>query len=230
MLKNYDGLTALLPIKGESERVKGKNLRDFCGKPLMCRILETLQQCPCIACIIVNTDSDKVAKLADQYGKVTLHPRPDHLCGHHIPMNHILCHDLEILGDGHYLQTHVTNPMLRQETIVEAISVYFRNAVKHDSLFSVRKLQSRFYRADGSPLNHDSAVLLNTQDLEPLFEENSCLYLFSRQSFLEAGGNRIGRTPFLFTMTQYESLDIDTEDDFRLAEIAWKTFMEGGHR
>jgi CMP-N-acetylneuraminic acid synthetase len=219
-------LTALVPIKGKSERVPGKNLRDFCGKPLLCRILETLQQSRCISRIVVNTDSDAIASLAVQWGKVRIHARPDHLCGGHVPMNHILCHDLEMLGEGHYLQTHVTNPLLRMETIAGAVTLYFRKLPEHDSLFSVIELHSRFWRADGSPLNHDPSILRNTQDMEPLYEENSCLYLFSKTSFQAAGNNRIGRRPSLFPMLRCESLDIDTEDDFRLAEIAWKTCMQ----
>ncbi len=224
---NHTSISALVPIKGSSERVHGKNTRNFCGQPLLCRVLATLQLTACISSIVVNTDSSTVEKLARQYDKVVIHERPQHLCGHTISMNSIIAYDLQLLGEGHYLQTHVTNPMLRAGTVANAISSYMYGLDNYDSLFSVLSYQSRFYKTDFTPLNHDPAVLLNTQDLAPLYEENSCLYVFSAASFFQNGHNRIGKAPYLFPMSRLESLDIDTEDDFRLAEVAWQAFPEG---
>jgi CMP-N-acetylneuraminic acid synthetase len=221
-------LTALVPIKGESERVPGKNLRDFCGRPLLCRVLAMLQQTGCIERIVVNTDSDAVAELAAEFGKTRIHKRPSSLRGHNISMNRILAHDLELLGEGHYLQTHVTNPLLTSRTVNDAVEIYFSSLSSYDSLFSVRRHQSRFFAADQRPLNHDLAVLLNTQDLPPLYEENSCLYIFSHASFFGNNRNRIGKHFLLYPMGKIESLDIDTEDDFRLAQIAYSAY--GGDR
>lgn len=220
-------ITALVPIKGESERVQGKNLRNFCGEPLLCRVLDTLQKAPCIERVVVNTDSSTVSSLVGRFDKIVVHERPQNLCGHHVPMNAILSYDLNLLGNGHYLQTHVTNPMLRVSTVGKAVAAYFASLATHDSLFSVITLYSRFYQADFTPLNHDPTKLINTQALPPLYEENSCLYLFSTTSFAGNKGNRIGKTPQLFPMSKLESLDIDTEDDFRLAEVAWLAFPEG---
>jgi CMP-N-acetylneuraminic acid synthetase len=86
-----------------------------------------------------------------------------------------------------------------------------------DSLFSVTRHQTRFYRADGAPINHDPDNLVRTQDLEPWFEENSCLYLFSQASFA-ATGARIGRHPILFEIPRGEAVDIDDAEDWALAE------------
>lgn len=217
-------ITALVPIKGASERVPGKNLRSFCGKPLLYYVLNTLQEHEYIDKIIVNTDSEKVIQLVSIFSKVQIHTRPKHLCGHHIPMNHVLAYDLEQCGPGTYLQTHVTNPMLTAETIAAAIRQYFMHIGQYDSLFSVLEHKSRFYLPDMTPLNHNPSVLLNTQDLSSLYEENSCLYIFSYDSFFNNKQNRIGNLPQLFPMPGLESLDIDTEDDFRLAEVAHMAF------
>lgn len=219
-------MTALVPIKGESERLPGKNIRNFCGQPLLYRVIEMLQQCTSIDRIIVNTDSNLVSELALNWSKVRIHERPTALCGHHIPMNSIISHDISILGEGHYLQTHVTNPLLRKETVTSAVAHYFSSIDTYDSLFTVRKLQKRFWCTDGTPLNHNPKHLLNTQDLEPIYEENSCLYIFSSKSFQNSGNSRIGLSPQLLPISQCESLDIDEEDDFCLAELAWKTFRQ----
>ena len=217
-------ICALVPMKGESERVPGKNMRDFCGRPLLCRVLHVLQQHDGVSRIVVNTDSEHIARLASEFAKVVIHERPAALRGHTVPMNAVLAHDLQLLGEGHYLQTHVTNPLLTGATITETIGRYFSLLPEYDSLFSVISHRSRFFDAEQRALNHDPAVLLNTQDLAPLYEENSCLYLFSHASFFGNQMNRVGRRYALYCMSKLESADIDTEEDFRLAELAWKAF------
>jgi CMP-N-acetylneuraminic acid synthetase len=86
-----------------------------------------------------------------------------------------------------------------------------------DSLFSVTKLFKRFYDPDGNPINHDPKKLINTQELSPLFEENSCMYLFTRKSF-EVNRNRIGEKPYMFEIDKIEAIDIDDEFDFELVK------------
>ena len=218
-------VTALVPIKGASERVPGKNVRDFCGTPLMCRILETLDNTEYVSQIIVDTDSELVANLAATFHKVKIHERPKELVGHHVPMNEIIKHDLTILGQGHFFQTHVTNPLLTAKTISNAIERYFTSLGQYDSLFSATVIQSRFFTHDLHPINHDPAILLNTQDLQPVYEENSCMYLFSHESFMKCR-NRIGTRFQIYPMGKIESLDIDTEEDFQLAQSAWNAFRQ----
>jgi CMP-N-acetylneuraminic acid synthetase len=91
-----------------------------------------------------------------------------------------------------------------------------------DSVFSVTRLQTRLYEENGKALNHDPNVLLRTQDLEPLFEENSNFYIFSKDSFSNTNGKRIGLKPWLFEVNKLEALDIDEEEDFLLAEAVQK--------
>ena len=95
-----------------------------------------------------------------------------------------------------------------------------------DSLFTVDKIQTRFYREDCSPVNHDPDNLLPTQDLEPWYEENSNLYLFTRESFA-ATNARIGARPAKFVSPKYESVDIDTPDDWNFAIAVSRYLSEG---
>ena len=85
-----DKVTALVPMKGISERVKNKNVRSFCGSPLMCVILKTLTSIDIIDKIVVNTDSEEIKDIASKYNKVIIHNRPKEICGNHIPMNKLL--------------------------------------------------------------------------------------------------------------------------------------------
>jgi len=216
-------ITALVPIKGASERVPGKNIRSFCGKPLLHYVLNTLQHTEMIDRIVVNTDADSISAYATTFSKAIIHRRPTHLCGHTIPMNSIIAHDLSLLDGTHFLQTHVTNPLLSSQTVERALEAYFSRPEENDALFSVVAHQNRFFRHDKTPINHDPNILQNTQDLPLVYEENSCLYIFSREAFMAGNRNRLGQRPLLFVMSKLESVDIDTEEDFRMAEVAWKT-------
>lgn len=214
----YPKITALLPMKDVSERVPNKNLREFAGEPLFYHILRTLKDVSFINSIIINTDSHRIKDLACSFPLVTFHDRPAELCGCHVPMNAIIDYDVTHAEGNFFLQTHSTNPLLSAATITQAIETFFNNLSRYDSLFSVTKKQQRLYDKDFRPINHNPLLLQNTQDLDPVFEENSCIYLFSRSSFLENRKSRIGGNPFAFVMSQQESYDIDTEDDFQIAE------------
>jgi len=217
-------VTALLPMKGHSERVPNKNLRPMYGKPLFFHVAKVLNQCQWIDNIIINTDSEKIAELAQQnFSKAIIHWRPKAICGDMVPMNTIIANDLERHDGEHYLQTHSTNPLLSIQTINQAIEEYFANLRVHDSLFSVTRLQTRLYWESGEPVNHDPGQLLRTQDLPPMLEENSNIYLFNKASFQNAEENRIGKTPLMFVMEPLEALDIDEVSDFIMVEALLQT-------
>lgn len=203
-------------MKANSERVKGKNFRPLAGKPLFRWILDTLLALPRVTRVVINTDARAVlAENGLQDGeRVTIRDRKPELCGDLVSMNLILADDIAAVPADLYLMTHTTNPLLSAATINRAIEA-LEAQPDRDSLFSVNRIQTRFYRADGSAVNHDPDRLIRTQDLEPWFEENSCLYLFSRDSF-GATGARIGRRPVLFETPPLESLDIDEPHDWEL--------------
>lgn len=217
-------VTALLPMKGHSQRVADKNIRPFVDEPLLCKVLGALDCTEAVERVIVNTDSETIAEIAAQKSpKVLVHVRPEELRGDYVSMNLILEYDIEHCDGEVFLQTHSTNPLLKSETISAAIMQY-AGALRSgsDSLFSVTRYQTRLYDRDGAAVNHDPRELIRTQDLPPLFEENSCLYIFSRESFRGNAGRRIGRNPFMFEIGKTEAIDIDTEEDFRIAEAVYR--------
>jgi len=171
---------------------------------------------PQVAQVVINTDARQV--LAEnglrEGGRVKIRDRKPELCGDLVSMNLILADDIAAVPADLYLMTHTTNPLLSADTVGRAIATLAADT-DADTLFSVNRVQTRFYRADGSAVNHDPDRLIRTQDLEPWFEENSCLYLFSRASF-SATGARIGRHPVLFETPPLESLDIDEPHDWEL--------------
>lgn len=212
-------VTALIPIKEHSERVKNKNFRNFCGKPLFHHILETLEKTYAIDEVILNTDSLIVKNEAPHlFSKVKIHMRTEKLIGDFTSVNKIIKYDLDNSDSDIYIQTHATNPLLKSETIALALKKFIEKEEEYDSLFSVNKFQSRFYSQDGNAINHNPNELLRTQDLPSLYEENSNFYVFTKESFYQ-NEKRIGSNPYLYDMSRIESIDIDDEFSFHLAEI-----------
>ena len=185
-------LVAFVPMRHDSVRVKQKNYRPIAGKPLFHYILDTLLAVPEISQVAVDTDSPVIMEgLAREYPDVVAIPRPAHLTADTVPMNTILLHDTAQLPADLYLQTHSTNPLMRPETFSRAIKTYLEKQDAYDSLFGVSRWQSRFWDSSGKPVNHNPAELLRTQDLPPLFEDNSCVYIFTREG-LAKHNNRLG--------------------------------------
>lgn len=212
-------IVALVPMRHESQRVPGKNYRLLAGKPLYQHIIETLHVCPEIQEIAVDTDSPVIRDgLKARFPRVIVLERPEHLREGDVPMNDVLLHDTEQIAADFYLQTHSTNPLLRAATISNAIETFLRNYPRFDSLFSVTRLHTRLWDQLGRAINHNPAILLRTQDLPPVYEENSCLYIFSRET-LAAKHNRLGERPYMFEIDPAEAWDIDDEIDFQIVDF-----------
>lgn len=214
-------VTALVPMKGHSERVLNKNLRDFSGEPLFFRILQTLEKAENVESVYINTDSEEIASKAKENFDVSIIWRPKDLVGDFVSMNKIIEYDLSQIYADHFIQTHATNPLLTPLAVDNAVKQYFDNLGKYDSLFSVTKLQVRLYDKDLMPINHNPQELLRTQDLTPLYEENSNFYIFSKDSF-KSTGQRIGVKPYMYELDKSEALDIDEEIDFMVAESIYR--------
>jgi CMP-N-acetylneuraminic acid synthetase len=226
-------VVALLPMKAHSERVKGKNFRPFNGKPLFRWILDTLLSLEEVSQVVINTDARAIlaqSGLAEGQ-RVVIRDRKPEICGDLVSMNLVLADDVAAVPADCYLMTHVTNPLLSASSIRAALQRFqqARQAGQADSLFTVNRFQTRFYRADASAVNHDPNNLIRTQDLEPWFEENSNLYIFTRENF-DSTKARIGRKPVMFETPRLESLDIDNQMDWDIAELACRYMTEQGLR
>jgi len=216
---------ALLPMKANSERVKGKNFREFNGKPLFRWMLDTLLSIEEIDQVIINTDAREI--LAEhnlvETDRVIIRDRKLEICGDMVSMNLVIEDDVKNVDADVYLMTHTTNPLMTAKTVREALNAFQtqKNNTGIDSLFTVDKVQTRFYREDCSAVNHDPDNLIRTQDLEPWFEENSNLYIFTKTAFDQTNA-RIGAQPMMFETPKLESIDIDTPDDWDFGIVVSK--------
>ena len=211
-------IVALVPMRHHSQRVPGKNYRPLAGKPLFHYIIETLLAVPEITTVMVDTDSEPVMEgLRQRFPQVVIVKRPEHLRADAIPMNEILMYDTAQVEADFYLQTHSTNPLLSAPTVQRGLQRFLAQYPAYDSLFGVTRLQTRLWDQLGRAINHNPAILLQTQDLPPVYEENSCMYIFTRQHLTQRR-NRLGERPMMFEIDRREAVDIDEEADFLLAE------------
>jgi len=231
MTQQKPRIVALLPMKANSERVKGKNFRDFNGKALFRWILDTLLSVPDIDQVVINTDARAVLAengLLDG-ARILIRDRKPEICGDFVSMNLVLADDVANVEAATYLMTHTTNPLLSVASVKGSLALYQAGVASGicDSVFTVNKFQTRFYRIDASAINHDPDNLIRTQDLEPWFEENSNLYVFSKSSFASTQA-RIGKRPQMFEMGRTESVDIDDQESWHMAEAMSKYLLAKG--
>jgi CMP-N-acetylneuraminic acid synthetase len=208
---------AIVPMRHNSERVPGKNYRPLAGIPLYHHVVRMLSSVAGIDLIVIDTDSEFIIQdCADNFPHVQVLLRPVHLRDGAIAMNDVLLNTLDQVDADTVLQTHSTNPFLKADTVSAALNLFARPDRQFDSAFSVTRLQARLWDAETRPVNHDPSVLLRTQDLAPLFIENSCFFIFT-PGLLRERGTRIGERPFMVEIAPLEAVDIDIEEDFSLA-------------
>ncbi len=218
-------IVALVPMRHHSQRIPGKNYRELAGKPLFYHIMETLSKVEKISQIVVDTDSPPVIEgLNNHFPEVIILERPEELRANDIPMNEILTYDTSHVEADYYLQTHSTNPLLRPETISMALDRFLQWFPAYDSLFSVTRLQTRLWDQLTRPVNHNPEILLQTQDLPPIYEENSCMYIFTRDILVNRR-NRLGERPLMYEVDSMEAWDIDEELDFLVTDFLMQQRM-----
>jgi len=214
-------------MKGHSERVPNKNLKNFAGKPLYHAIVSEFSKSKWMNNIIINTDSQLIQNdILLNFPSVTVIDRPAKLIGDFVSMNDIIAYDLSKTDSDIFVQTHSTNPLLLSTTLDRAIEFFSEHSSRYDSVFSVTRIQSRLYWEDGNAINHNPVELLRTQDLPAVYEENSSFYIFTKESFSSSGNKRIGNNPYMFEIDRIEAIDIDEQDDFLIAEVLYKSLRK----
>jgi CMP-N-acetylneuraminic acid synthetase len=185
-------------------------------------VIDSLLACDAISEVVIDTDSPTILEdAAKHYPTVKLLERPEHLRAGEIPMNDVLLNTIGQLEADFFLQTHSTNPLLSADSVKRGVDLFLKNYPIYDSLFTVTRLQTRLWDPLSRAVNHNPNILLRTQDLPPIYEENSCLYIFS-EDILKRKHNRIGDRPFMLEIPAEEAQDIDVELDFRVAEFLFK--------
>lgn len=209
---------AFVPIRLNSKRVAGKNLKDLGGKPLMCYVLETLSKVHGVDEVYVYCSNEKVIPYLPKGVKFLKRPEfldRDETLGKEIYEEFTKTVDADI-----YILAHTTSPFLKVETFENAL-----NEVKcegYDSAFSAEKIQT-FTWYKGKPLNYDLKEIPRTQTIEPVFVETSAFFMFKRDVW-KIHKQRIGSKPYMALVDKIEGVDIDWPEDFEFAEKILETY------
>lgn len=203
---------AIMPIKLHNERLPGKNTRMLGDKPLLAYELDNLRETKLCDDIYVYCSSEDVVSYLPE--KVKLLKRPTFLDLPTSNFNQIFdCFKKEVDADI-YVYAHATAPFVTIETMRQCIEAV--SSGRYDSAFCAIKLQDYLWQ-DGEPLNFDASNLPRTQDLKPIYQETSGIYVFTKDVY-EKNGRRIGKNPFIKEVSFKEAVDIDMLDDFAVAE------------
>ncbi len=205
-------IVAIMPIKLKNERCPGKNTRILGNKPLLAHELDSLKETGLCDSINVYCSDDAVVPFLP--GDVNFIKRPEYLDLPTSNFNQIFDNFMDTIDADIYVYAHATAPFITVETMRQCIE-----AVKsgdYDSAFCASKIQTFLWK-NGEPLNFDASNLPRTQDLEPIYQETSGVYVFTKEAYRKCG-RRIGMKPFIKEVSFKETIDIDNPEDFDLAE------------
>lgn len=206
----------ILPIKEHSERIPGKNFEKLGVGPLWMHALGNLAKSMVCDKIIINTDVPKRFGHVLTATPVEIEQRAPHICGDDIPMNVVIEDVVKRHVAEVYIQIHATSPFVTPERFEKSLGILNKSGA--DCAYAVTEHKSRFEDPAGNAINYDEGELLNTQELPPLFEENSAFYIFKRETILTTG-NRTGGQRARIITSPIESIDIDWPGDMELARL-----------
>ena len=203
---------AFVPIRLNSQRVEGKNLRELGGRPLMTYLLETLVQVENIDEVYLYCSNPDIQHYLPEGVKFL--QRDERLDSNTTLGEEIYDAFTSEVDADIYILAHATSPFIRTATIADAVARV--ESGEYDSAFSAERVQT-FAWWDGKPLNYSLDRVPRTQDLEPVYVETSAFFVFEREVW-RSKRRRIGERPYMAVTDRIESMDIDNPDDFLLAE------------
>ncbi len=205
-------VVAFVPIRLNSKRVVGKNLKLLGGKPLLQHILETLTKTTTIDEVYVYCSREEIKPYLPEgvnFLKRSETLDRDETLGKEIYEAFIKEVDADV-----YILAHTTSPFIKAATIDNAVKQVTEGG--HDSAFSAQKVQT-FCWYNGKPLNYDLKEIPRTQTIEPVYFETSAFYIFRKELWTEQR-QRIGNNPYIAITDPIEGVDIDNPEDFEFAQ------------
>ncbi len=208
-----------IPIKSNSERVPGKNFRVLNGKKLYEYICEHVKEANVFDEVFIDTNSEEIAQYALQQGFHVIE-RKEELARNTANGNDLLVHHYTLYPEfDYYFQLFATAPYLTPTSIQNCVNALMQSET-HDSCFTATENHG-FYWLNGTPINYRPGILPRSQDMQAMVEETTGLYGIRKDS-LERYRCRIGRKPLIYFVSKFEAVDINTEEDLKVAEYVGK--------
>tara|TARA_B100001063_G_scaffold247388_1_gene294196 strand:- start:17614 stop:18300 length:687 start_codon:yes stop_codon:yes gene_type:complete len=212
-------ITGIVPVKGSSERVKQKNLRDFAGTSIYEIKLNQLKEAEGFEDIIVSSEDETVLEIAKNNG-FNIHNRDPKYSTSHIPMSEVYSYIAAEIGGENIAWINVTNPLAGPKIYSEATKKYHDIDKKYDCLLSSINLQENvFYQ--GKPINFSPYPWPKSQDLQGLASLTFTINILKRKDMIK-WGSCVGESPYFYYLDKIESWDIDDQADFDFCEMIYK--------
>ncbi len=224
-------IVAIVPARGGSKGIPRKNIKSFCGKPLVSYIIRAALKVPQIDRVIVSTEDMEIAEISKKYGAEVPFVRPIELASDDTPTMPVLQHAIKYLEEiENYFPSLIillypTSPLLSSDRINEAIEILKKDEL--DSLISVVEDKGHFWIKNKHYTRLYPKIVKNRQYVDPLYRENGGIYLFTRNLIMEKNKITGGNVGFII-MENNESIDIDTNEDFEFAEFQYKKKFQKG--
>jgi N-acylneuraminate cytidylyltransferase len=217
-------IKALIPVRRGSQRVARKNIRKFAGSSLLEIKINQLKRIPGIDEIVVNSDCEQMLQLADEAG-VTAVERDPFFASNDVPMNDVWCHLAQVTECDDIIYTNCTNPLLEDDSYIEALAQYQDLPAGYDSLTTVNAVQEYLWSGP-TAVNYDPAHHPRSQDLPLYHALNFAISIIPRELMI-ANKSILGNKFFQFTISNVEAIDVDTMEDFIIAESAYSKLILG---
>lgn len=218
-MKNGKILKALIAVRSGSQRVKDKNIRPFAGSSLLELKINQLKRISYFDGIVVNSNDEKMLEIAKENG-VDIVKRDEKYASNTVSMSDVYKNMAENMECDDIAYINVTNPLLKDETIIKAVEEFYNVAKEFDSLNSAHLIKEFLFK-DGLPLNYDLRHQPRSQDLPDIAALNFAVSIISRNHMIECK-NIVGYKPDIFLINEIEATDIDNQIDFDFAEFVYK--------
>lgn len=210
-------ITAVIPVRKGSRRLKNKNVSPFSGKNLLTYKIDQLQKVSEISSIVVSSDCDEMLLMAQSHG-ASVHHRADEFCDEKTqPFGAVVAHICENIDGNHVLWAPCTSPLVEPDDYSDAIDTYLRQIENgYDSLMSVEPFQRYLWTEEG-PLNYELGIKhVPSQDLPVYFRVTDGILIAPRDMMIKWKYFH-GPNPFKYVMSKRASIDIDDRLDLECA-------------
>lgn len=211
---------AFIPVRGGSKSIPLKNIKPFCGKPLVCWNIEALERCDEVDEIIVATDSDKIEEVVNSqsYRKTKVYRRSaknacDTASTESVMLEYIRYAQLP--SDCIFMLVQATSPLTETVHFTEALEMYGQG--QYDSILTCVRNYRFFWNEDGTSMNYDYRSRPRRQDFPGMLMENGAFYINKVRHILESG-NRLSGHIGIYEMPDYTAMEIDEPDDWIVLE------------
>lgn len=223
---------AFIPVRGGSKSIPLKNIKPFCGKPLVCWNIEALENCPKVDEIIVATDSDKIEDVVTSrpYKKTKVYRRSaESACDTASTESAMLeyIHYAQLPADNVFMLVQVTSPLTETVHFTEALTMYGKG--EYDSILTCVRNYRFFWNEDGTSMNYDYKNRPRRQNFSGMLMENGAFYINNVGNILESG-NRLSGHIGIYEMPEYTATEIDEPDDWIVLENLMRKHVLSKHK